>query len=1061
MRLPPPSSLFSFRPGIPLLLAAAWLTPLLPSGAEVLANRPPLDLKWLVVRGISQPAVQGQAAEELVLGGNSGGSILFVTNLPLLERIAQKPSDIVKAEPLVTLLPGRTSAADTLQASLYLVALGTDGESIDPQGERRLVGAVALSAADSEGRLKLPDIAGELQKELGTPQAPSGFLLVLGNGAPGAASVTIANAPAQVPRLRVEMPPYQRAQLFHPAVVPQPGVYTRVQDGHLFYGGERLRLWGVVGDPDVQRLLDLGFNAERIWGPGAEAAYTPESAQRGEFAPHSKGDGSKFDAMERHIAELKEKGLFIMFAALNDTIPAKFLLGDDSFVEKGDDWEAWKAAEMAPEKGDQNGYLYVDQRLQEIKKRHARNLLTHVNPYTGKAYGEEEAIAVYEVFNENGFVHKTFSNGLDNWNPFFLHELQVRWNDWLRRKYIDDAGLVKAWGALKPGESLEGSTLAPAPCLGQRADYPEARATDFIRFLTELADSFHQDFRAYCRALFPAGIGVNGAPFSFDTQFRSDLAWSYGQSLGDVNSFGMYFWNLDSSLSRPPAGYVIDSSTVENKPSILYETNIGRPDPFRSEYPLKLAAMASYQDWDGVFWHYWGPAGKNDGPEDLGYLTGILLPPTAEHYWTAVHHELDPVMNASMLLAGQIFQRGLLPPAAKPDIFEIGAKALFSPDTVKGVNAAASTFGNGSRLRFVPGADSGITVNGGPLPVPGRIEKAIASGPFIKWDWPQERLIIDSPSVKAYVGKIDGPFRFADGITLGEVSTPWICFAMVDEDGKPLAGPGPSGCILMNGVFDARNTGFQFNYQIQGGPVEEAHAVANIGREPVVVTPVGYSVWFPTRIEGALQSYDFALRETRNEALSATNKVVQKGPTPLIDVLTIEKRGEIAPLPVDRATEIPIQEPAGTTTETGAPMMPLSSFPLMPELPWDLGYVDAYRTLRRSTYTLTHLSSEDTGQGPRKQIQISGFQLPSLWSDAADVTMTFEADKVAEVDLTFVQPPALSQIVDDFTQKLGLPSENHIEAQYGNTRVHWTRATRPRDVLVTESQGTLKILVRP
>ncbi len=47
-----------------------------------------------------------------------------------------------------------------------------------------------------------------------------------------------------------------------------------------------------------------------------------------------------------------------------------------------------------------DGYLYVDKRLQEIKKRHAGNLLTHVNPYTGKSYGEEENIAVYEIFNE-------------------------------------------------------------------------------------------------------------------------------------------------------------------------------------------------------------------------------------------------------------------------------------------------------------------------------------------------------------------------------------------------------------------------------------------------------------------------------------------------------------------------------------------------------------------------------------------------------------------------------------------------------------------------------------
>ncbi len=79
------------------------------------------------------------------------------------------------------------------------------------------------------------------------------------------------------------------------------------------------------------------------------------------------------------------------------------------------------------------------------------------------------------------------------------------------------------------------------------------------------------------------------------------------------------------------------------------------------------------------------------------------------------------------------------------------------------------------------------------------------------------RLIIDSPSVKAYVGKISAPFRFADGITIGNVTTPWICFSMVSEDGTPLVSQNSDKTILISGVYDAMNTGFQFNYNVQGG----------------------------------------------------------------------------------------------------------------------------------------------------------------------------------------------------------------------------------------------------
>ncbi len=92
----------------------------------------------------------------------------------------------------------------------------------------------------------------------------------------------------------------------------------------------------------------------------------------------------------------------------------------------------------------------------------------------------------------------------------------------------------------------------------------------------------------------------------------------------------MYYWDLKSTLDKPPSSYLIDSFTVENKPIVLYETNIGRPNPYRAEYPLKLAALASYQNWDGVFWHYWGPVGAGG---ELAYLNGIMAPPATSHYW--------------------------------------------------------------------------------------------------------------------------------------------------------------------------------------------------------------------------------------------------------------------------------------------------------------------------------------------------------------------------------------------------------------------------------------------
>jgi hypothetical protein len=998
----------------------------------------------------------------IAIGGVNEGAVLLIPNLPLLDRLLLKPADLLAAYPLLDLrvVEGKPVASSSIIFSA--VHLSRDGQSIDANASPREIASIPVSSLAGSGPTKFADVSSSIRKWL-ISDKNYGLKVSLGKGSGSDLSLSFNNDPNTPPKLQLSLPSYALAHLLTPPFSPRAGVYTKVKDGHLFYGGRRLRLWGVVGDPDPQRLIDMGFNAQRVWTPDSSQTYTPESAKKGEFAPHTKGDGSDFDKTEKRFADLEARGVFIMFAATNDTIPAELLLDDDSFVAGGVDWADWKAAvrDGKAKDGDFNAYIFADQRLQEIKKRHAKNLLTHVNPYTAKPYGQDEAIAIYEVFNENGANYRDLGGDLAKWNPFFLKELQVKWNGWLQKKYQDDAGLVLAWGSLRPGESIANSSVALAPTLDQHTQYPKKRTSDFLQFRIELVDAFNQDFRAYCRTLAPPGVGVNVVPFSFDTMFRPNLDWTYTQSLGDVNSFGMYFWNIPSSLSDPPSAYNLDSATVENKPSVLYETNMGRPSPYRSEFPLKLVALATYEDWDGAFFHYWGPDGR--GPaEDLGYLTGIVYPPVSSHYWMAVHHEMDPVMCSSMMMAGQIFLHGLLPPASKPAIIEAGKNAIFSYDNFRGLNLSQQTFTQGTKIRFFPNQNSSLTVNGGPMPEMSRIHGALASGDFIKWDWPNSRLIIDSPTVKAYVGKISGPFRFSDGITLDHVSTPWICFSMISPDGTPLAGKKPVSRILMNGVYEAVNTGFKFNYDVHGGPLEQAAAVSDIGHEPVLVTPVEYDVFFPSMIKGILQTYDFALRETRNVILTDTNKISQRGPTPFVDILSIESRGGPAELPLSKATIIPVETSNGANgSGASSSAATTNSAAFLPEIPWDSTYAKAHETMRDSSLIFSNISAEDMSDNKKKQITINSVELPSLNNNLADVGIYFGNDRMTSVEITFRQAPSLPEITTAFSKELGKPVDQKLEAQYGNSRVHWTENTSPHDVLVTESQGTMKILVTP
>jgi len=1007
----------------------------------------------------------------ITLGGAKNGKMLLAPNLPLFDRVLLKPDDLLGAHLIISV----AKLPKTIQSSAAELKVHQVEDGVTGPGE--LVGSIPVKGLSLTGEFDLADLAPALKKNLATAHdTKQGFLLTVEGDAGPQPEIQVYGVQdhKQAPAIKLEVRDYPAAQLFGEVpVLPQPGVYAKVVDGHITYGGKRLRLWGVVGFPHIDRLVKMGFNAQRVWEPNSQSvapgagAYTEESAKRGEFTTYQKGDGSRLDKADQHMADLKAHNFFVMFGGTATSMPLAPVLEDGSFVAGGDDWAQWKDAVTMKGAGDLNHYIFVDDRLQKMKKSHAKAMLTHVNQYTGKAYGAEENIAIYEVFNENGFVEKMLGGELAKWPPYFKDKLQKRWDQWLVDHYKDDAGLKKAWGALKDGESLTGGTIAPAPGFEDRVNYPEQRGDDFVQFMIELDNQFNQDFRSYCRSLFPAGIGVNVAPFSFDTLYRPNLQWAYNQSLGDVHSQGMYFWDLKSTLDKPPSAYVLDSFTPDKMPTVLYETNAGRPGLYRTEYPLKLAALASYQDWDAVFWHYWSPVDDpHDNPNDVVYLTGALSLPVVTHYWAAVQHQDDPVMCTAMAMGGRIFLGNMLPPAKDPDVFKIGKQDLFSYSAFRGIDVADATFTKGSRLLYAPQDDSGTTLDGKPVPPAGRIEKAIASGQYVTWDWPKGRLIIDAPDVKAYVGKVDGSFRFSDGITLGNISTPSIVFSMSSADGKPLTGPDATKRILMDAVFDAKNSDMQFDYNTVGGPLDQAKAIRNQGHPPTLVDKVEYKVWFPNQFDGSLKSYDFALRETNSTPISKDNLVSQQGATPYMDVLEINQWGGAGSLPVAQATVIATQDyergnqPLAPVAASDATAPSGAIYPIA-GMDWSMSYPVAQHYLENSTLVFTSVSKLDTSTAADKSVTVTGTQLPSLWNSLADIVLTFSSNKMIKVEVTFKQPPPVGEVETKFTGVLGEPVEKKLEAQYGTTELHWPSKGELPDVFVTESQGIMKIIYQP
>lgn len=183
-------------------------------------------------------------------------------------------------------------------------------------------------------------------------------------------------------------------------------------------------------DKIADRLARFGFNCVRlhaldaiwdsnsIWGPG------PKSLRR--ISP------TQLDKLDYLFAALKKRGIYANF----NLHVARWLDDRDGFPHR--------AERPTYDKGLDN----FDPRMIELQKEYARDLLGHVNPYTGLAYADDPALAMVEINNENSVVIMWHYGALDGLPDPYAAEFRKQWNDWLRKKYGSTDAMLRAWGCV-------------------------------------------------------------------------------------------------------------------------------------------------------------------------------------------------------------------------------------------------------------------------------------------------------------------------------------------------------------------------------------------------------------------------------------------------------------------------------------------------------------------------------------------------------------------------------------------------------------------------------------
>jgi hypothetical protein len=277
-----------------------------------------------------------------------------------------------------------------------------------------------------------------------------------------------------------------------------------------------------------------------------------------------------------------------------------------------------------------------------LEKEYARNLLTHVNPYTKTEYRKEPAIAIVEILNENGI-----GQGYNPPSKFYGDELDAMFNTWLKAN-LTPGQLQK----LREEAGVQGDALIPRLAGNARATAPRDRYETEVRFFMDLENGFYQDMKTYLRDL-----GVKQPLIGTADHGHSGPPWVMLTSLSKLDILdGHIYWNQYVGVDNVPmVNDPLHSTVVQlsrtafaGKPYTVSETNHPFPNEYASEGIPIIAAYSGFQDWDMVIMYTFEP--KKD-------------PAWKPYVGDAFDLSLDPVRMTEMSVGALMFLRGDVKPA--------------------------------------------------------------------------------------------------------------------------------------------------------------------------------------------------------------------------------------------------------------------------------------------------------------------------------------------------------------------------------------------------------------
>jgi len=610
------------------------------------------------------------------------------------------------------------------------------------------------------------------------------------------------------------------------------GGFVRIRDGHFITaGGKRLRIWGVnltggacyPSKADAAAVADhlarFGINCVRFhfldsnWGKDA-SVFVPGADNTRRLDP------SQLDRFDHFVWQLKQRGIY-----------TNINLNVGRVYRKGD------GVADAGKLGLGKALQYFDDRIAELHREYAGQLLTHRNPYTKAEYRNEPAVLIVELVNENSIVESWFSGRLrgkhtggstGTWTDITGHyaELLMRkLNDWLAEQY--PAKTLAAWR-----EEAGVQTGAAIPRL-QPEQFAKASTERFAAeatFYMTLESAYFEGMAKFLRDL---GVRAAIAGTSDHNHWKSGyplvsstskldvvdghVYWQHPRYQRDEKGKTRGFWIGNTPMVNDPLSSTVVQlarTAVAGKPYTVSEVN----HPFPAEYACEgipiLSAYALLQDWDGIFWYTFEHAN-----------------PSQWAYRRAGHFDIRPdaVKMSQLAACAAMFLRGDVAAAkkavprsySKQQVIESlrmpsTRQPLFTPGFSRAIPLV-----HGTRVTGFERAKTAYEKLAVPEPI-------VSDTGELTWARREKKGLvrIETDRTQALIGFVGGKRRMLKGLAV-EVAPEFCAIVLTSLDGRPLA---ESERMLLTAGARTAATAMKWD--------EKRHTLTNWGRLPMRIEPV-------------------------------------------------------------------------------------------------------------------------------------------------------------------------------------------------------------------------------